>query len=69
MNDIAAYFNNLEGGAAHFSWAYWAWNANSGDTGGIVSDNWADIIFEKVGLCCRRPRRFASARYPEPPCK
>lgn len=51
MNDIATYFKNLEGGADGFSWAYWAWNANSGDTGGIVKDNWTDIIFEKVCWC------------------
>lgn len=48
MRDIAAYFVNLEGSPDNFNWAYWAWNANSGDTGGIVRDNWADVIFEKV---------------------
>ena len=26
-----------------------AWNANSADTGGLVQDDWATVIFEKVG--------------------
>ncbi|WP_068470682.1 cellulase family glycosylhydrolase [Candidatus Protochlamydia phocaeensis] len=53
MPDLAAYFNNT-GAAADgkhhkiSSWFYWSWNANSGDTGGIVADNWRDIIWQKV---------------------
>ena len=27
---------------------WWAWNANSGDTGGIVMDNWKDVNWNKV---------------------
>lgn len=26
--------------AAGLSWAWWSWNPNSGDTGGILTDNW-----------------------------
>ncbi|HSW86842.1 MAG TPA: cellulase family glycosylhydrolase [Rhabdochlamydiaceae bacterium] len=53
MPDIAAYLNNT-GGAAdgkhtaipHFF--YWAWNANSGDTGGLVANDWLTIQWNKV---------------------
>ena len=53
MPDIAKYLNNSGGAAdgkhqAIDSWFYWSWNANSGDTGGIVADNWRDIIWEKI---------------------
>ena len=27
---------------------WWSWNANSGDTGGIVADNWKDVQWHKV---------------------
>ncbi|MGW3017327.1 cellulase family glycosylhydrolase [Streptomyces longwoodensis] len=30
-------------GADSFSWTYWAWNPNSGDTGGILKDDWATV--------------------------
>ncbi|SMF31917.1 Aryl-phospho-beta-D-glucosidase BglC, GH1 family [Alteromonadaceae bacterium Bs31] len=26
-----------------YSWTYWAWNPNSGDTGGILTNNWEDV--------------------------
>lgn len=53
MNDIALYLNNT-GNAADGkhqtipNWFFWAWNADSGDTGGIVADNWLDIIWTKI---------------------
>ena len=28
---------------ADYSWAYWCWNPNSGDTGGILTDDWSSI--------------------------
>lgn len=28
--------------------AYWSWNANSGDTGGLVDDKWTNIEWTKV---------------------
>lgn len=28
--------------------AYWSWNVNSGDTGGIVNTDWLQILFYKV---------------------
>lgn len=30
------------------SWLFWAYNQNSGDTGGIVKNNWQDIDWRKV---------------------
>ena len=32
------------------SFTYWSWNPNSGDTGGILADDWTTIIDEKVTL-------------------
>jgi endoglucanase len=29
---------------------YWSWNANSGDTGGILKDDWQNVWTEKVNL-------------------
>jgi hypothetical protein len=53
MQDIATYFNNTGAAAdgkhkAIPNWFYWAWNANSGDTGGLVTDNWHDIVWNKI---------------------
>jgi len=31
-------------------WNWWAYNQNSGDTGGIVEHNWQDINWEKVNF-------------------
>jgi endoglucanase len=30
------------------SWAYWSWNPNSGDTGGILADDWNTVNTAKV---------------------
>jgi aryl-phospho-beta-D-glucosidase BglC (GH1 family) len=53
LQDIAKYLNNRDDGAdgrhrAIHHWFYWCWNPNSGDTGGLVSDNWADIQWDKI---------------------
>ena len=52
MNDFAAYITNTGAGKdgrheALAGWIYWAWNANSGDTGGLVQDNWRDVNWSK----------------------
>jgi aryl-phospho-beta-D-glucosidase BglC (GH1 family)/outer membrane biosynthesis protein TonB len=31
-----------------YSWAYWAWNPNSGDTGGILQDDWSTVNTTKI---------------------
>ncbi len=53
MNDLARYLNNSEGAAderheAIDNWFYWSWNPNSGDTGGLVADNWVDVLWIKI---------------------
>ncbi|KAA2214777.1 cellulase family glycosylhydrolase [Teichococcus oryzae] len=30
------------------SWTWWSWNPNSGDTGGILADDWATVITAKT---------------------
>jgi hypothetical protein len=53
MADMVKYFNN-EGAAAdgrHLaitSWFYWCWNPNSGDTGGLVDDEWVKVQWKKI---------------------
>jgi len=32
------------------SWTFWAWNPNSGDTGGVLQDDWKTINTAKMGL-------------------
>lgn len=32
------------------SWTWWSWNPNSGDTGGILNDDWTTINTNKVAL-------------------
>eukprot|EP00889_Picochlorum_renovo_P003735 jgi/Picre1/30765/NNA_006126.t1 len=53
MKDFARYLNNL--GSADDgrhnpidNWFYWSWNANSGDTGGLVDDSWVSTQWNKI---------------------
>jgi len=32
------------------SYAYWAWNPNSGDTGGILKDDWTTVDQAKLHI-------------------
>jgi len=46
-------FNNdgtkdIPGGQQGISWTYWSWNPNSGDTGGILADDWQTVKQAKV---------------------
>lgn len=36
------------GGAQGLSWAYWDWNPTSGDTGGILKDDWSTVDTTKM---------------------
>lgn len=36
--------------AERISWTYWSWNPNSGDTGGILTDDWTTIHADKQAL-------------------
>lgn len=43
MADFASWLNSNQINSIFF----WAWNANSGDTGGLVADDWATIQWTK----------------------
>jgi len=36
------------GRPAGISWTYWSWNPDSGDTGGILADDWTSVNQNKV---------------------
>jgi endoglucanase len=36
--------------ARGISWTFWSWNPNSGDTGGILNDDWTTINEETYGF-------------------
>lgn len=40
--------SDLTPGELGISWTYWAWNPNSGDTGGILADDWTTVNQDKV---------------------
>ena len=39
---------DIPAGTEDMSWAYWSWNPNSGDTGGILADDWRTINQNKL---------------------
>lgn len=41
---------DLAAGLEGISWTWWSWNPNSGDTGGILADDWRTIIEPKMDL-------------------
>ncbi len=40
----------LTPGEQGISWTYWSWNPNSGDTGGILQNDWTSVNTAKVNL-------------------
>jgi hypothetical protein len=46
---LAAWLTGRRISVAQPSWAYWCYNANSGDTGGLVSDDWQSLQWGKLG--------------------
>lgn len=40
--------SDLAAGQQGISWTYWSWNPNSGDTGGILADDWNTVNQNKV---------------------
>ena len=53
MQDFAAYLTHQGAGKDDRhdpinAWFYWCWNADSGDTGGIVQDDWKQIEWVKI---------------------
>ena len=39
---------DLRPGEEGMSWTYWSWNPNSGDTGGILADDWRTVHDDKL---------------------
>ncbi len=35
-------------GQKNYSWTFWCWNPNSGDTGGLLDDQWTNIVEWKM---------------------
>ena len=42
--------NILAFGGDIYSWTFWSWNPNSGDTGGLLADDWSSIVGWKYDL-------------------
>ncbi|GBF93230.1 glycoside hydrolase [Raphidocelis subcapitata] len=59
LNDFASFINS-EGAAAAYNpvpvngWMWWAYNENSGDTGGIVKNYWQDLHWDKLNFMIGR---------------
>ena len=48
---LVAYMRNADSSHnAVASWVFWDWNPNSGDTGGIVHDDWLTVNWGKIDL-------------------
>jgi len=48
-------------GAHGFSWTYWSWNPDSGDTGGVLLDDWQTVDQGKMALLRRLIAREPTA--------
>jgi chitinase len=51
--------NDLGPGQQGPSWMWWSWNPNSGDTGGILQDDWVHVQQAKVDML--KPVEFTTA--------
>src|SRR5581483_942196 len=49
--------NDLASGQLGMSWTWWSWNPNSGDTGGILQDDWRTVNQNKVDKL--KPMQFS----------
>jgi len=58
-------------GAKGISWTFWSWNPNSGDTGGVLKDDWTTVHADKMGLLsdlmARQPMDFGGIVSPKVP--
>ncbi|MFE2216283.1 cellulase family glycosylhydrolase [Streptomyces canus] len=55
-------------GADSFHWTFWSWNPNSGDTGGILKDDWQTVDTVKDGyLASAKAPGFPSSGDPGDP--
>jgi aryl-phospho-beta-D-glucosidase BglC (GH1 family) len=54
LEDFARYMTtSTDGHAPTPNMVWWCWNANSGDTGGVVNDQWKEINWFKIGWLMR----------------
>lgn len=53
---LAALAGYLGNGADGVHWTFWSWNPNSGDTGGLLMDDWQTINADKQAML--RPLQF-----------
>ncbi|MCE9517064.1 MAG: cellulase family glycosylhydrolase, partial [Mycobacterium sp.] len=51
--------NDIPAGNQDISWTYWSWNPNSGDTGGILADDWRTVNQSKMAYLT--PVQFTAA--------
>ncbi|QWB24882.1 MULTISPECIES: cellulase family glycosylhydrolase [Streptomyces] len=50
LSALVTYLRSTSGsGADSFHWTFWSWNPNSGDTGGILKDDWQTVDTAKDG--------------------
>jgi aryl-phospho-beta-D-glucosidase BglC (GH1 family) len=59
--------SDLAAGKLGMSWTYWSWNPNSGDTGGILSDNWTTVNQAKVDALEEIQFQFSTIDAPSTP--
>lgn len=52
--------SDLSAGQLGASWMYWSWNPNSGDTGGILHDDWTNVQQAKMNALV--PVQFSFGR-------
>jgi endoglucanase len=45
---LSSLMGYLGSGVGGMSWTYWSWNPNSGDTGGILQDDWITVNTNKM---------------------
>ena len=48
-------------GADSYSWTFWSWNPNSGDTGGILNDDWTTVNTTKDAYLAAVKAPFGTA--------
>ena len=54
--------NDLTAGKTGPSWTYWSWNPNSGDTGGLLNDDWTTVNLQKLAYL----QEILSGPWPDP---
>jgi len=48
------------------SWTYWSWNPNSGDTGGVLMDDWQTVHADKMEILATLMADATAPALPEP---